>query len=169
LKGGATKRLWSNDKRVQYDKSEELKSFTIDLSAWMKCGDGILDFAEVDSNSPIKYVRLKMYNSVRPISANDYFDIESIAFYTDLEQAELDGKPREEKTVIYAKGDVNNDGNVNILDFFILARHNAEWLGYKNEIDFICSDVNTDGYVDLVDCTILARHLALWSEHKILG
>lgn len=167
LKNGVTKRMWGGG-RISYVKNGTLSSFTFDMSAF-NGGEGINGFADADANSPVKYLRFKPYDFMRPINANDYFDIESVAFYKTIEEAARDGKPEEEKPPVYNKGDVNTDGKTDIIDLLVLSRHHADWLGYKNEIDFICSDVNADGYVDLLDCTILARHLALWSEHKILG
>lgn len=61
----------------------------------------------------------------------------------------------------YMLGDVNNDGNVDLLDVTVLRRHLADWDGYADIVK-LAADVNEDGNIDLLDATILRRYLAGW-------
>ena len=56
------------------------------------------------------------------------------------------------------KGDVNEDGSVDLKDVTILRRHLAG--GWNVKINEYNSDVNGDGSIDLKDVTILRRYLA---------
>ncbi len=56
------------------------------------------------------------------------------------------------------KGDVNEDGSVDLKDVTILRRHLAG--GWNVRINEYNSDVNGDGSIDLKDVTILRRYLA---------
>ena len=58
------------------------------------------------------------------------------------------------------KGDVNDDGFVNVGDVTYLARYLAEWPGYATTTE--AADVNDDGFVNVGDVTYLARYLAEW-------
>ncbi len=57
-------------------------------------------------------------------------------------------------------GDINSDGEVNLLDSTVLRRHLAGW---GVTINVSNADVNNDGKVDMKDFTILRRYLAGWS------
>ncbi len=56
-------------------------------------------------------------------------------------------------------GDVNSDGEVNLLDSTVLRRHLAGW---DITINASNADVNDDGKVDMKDSTVLRRYLAGW-------
>ncbi len=68
----------------------------------------------------------------------------------------------------YTLGDVNEDGKVNTLDRMKLARHLANWDGYKT-IHTQAADIDGDGSVSTVDRTYLARHLAKWVGYEDLA
>ncbi len=57
-------------------------------------------------------------------------------------------------------GDINSDGEVNLLDSTVLRRHLAGWSNAT--INASNADVNADGKVDMKDSTILRRYLAGW-------
>ena len=60
------------------------------------------------------------------------------------------------------KGDVNNDGVVDVTDLTVLARSLAHWPGYDEQINEANADIDgKDGVTD-VDYPILARALARW-------
>lgn len=70
-------------------------------------------------------------------------------------------------TVLY--GDVNSDGDVNVIDLIVLARYSANWTGYDNTtINVLAANVDGDTEVGTRDVTILARHLANWTGHETL-
>ena len=120
---------------------------------------------DADEGTPITYLRFKPYNYNQTITPGDYFDIESIAFYSSFEEAAVDGMPRFEKNEDGKKGDANGDGVLNLLDVIAVSRSVAEWNGYKYNINFKAADANTDGYVNLLDTIIIARYMANWSGY----
>jgi hypothetical protein len=63
------------------------------------------------------------------------------------------------------KGDVNDDGFVNVGDVTYLARYLAEWPGYTTTTE--AADVNDDGFVNVGDVTYLARYLAEWPGYTL--
>ena len=65
-----------------------------------------------------------------------------------------------EDVAIYLKGDVNNDGTINVKDATLLRRYVAEWDGVTVDID--TADVNADGIINVKDATILRRYVAEW-------
>ncbi len=64
-------------------------------------------------------------------------------------------------------GDINGDGELDLLDSTILERHLAQFNGYET-IDESVADVNQDGEVNLFDSTILERHLAKMNGYESL-
>jgi len=66
-------------------------------------------------------------------------------------------------------GDVNNDGFVDIGDFFDLRRHLAGWPEYSaSMINIDAADVMVNGDVDLEDLYTLRRHVAGWPDFRVL-
>ena len=65
-----------------------------------------------------------------------------------------------EDVAIYLKGDVNNDGTINVKDATLLRRYVAEWDGVTVDID--TADVNAYGIINVKDATILRRYVAEW-------
>ena len=62
-------------------------------------------------------------------------------------------------------GDVNDDGEVDMLDSILLSRYIAEW---GISINLLAADVNDDGVVDMLDGIIMARHIAEWPGYEVL-
>ena len=122
-------------------------------------------FNSADEGTPITYLRLKPYNLNQTINPGDYFDIESIAFYSSLEEAAIDGMPTFEKPADGKIGDADGDGAVTIIDLVLVSRGIADWYGYKSNFDYKASDINADGYVNLVDPIIIARYMADWGGY----
>ena len=56
-------------------------------------------------------------------------------------------------------GDVNGDGQVDLIDVILLARYLAGW---DVVIDEVAADVYRDGELNLKDVVILRRFLAGW-------
>ena len=61
-------------------------------------------------------------------------------------------------TVVY--GDVNNDGNVNLLDLIALRKYLAKW---DIKIDESAADCNVDEKVNLLDLILMRKYLAKWN------
>lgn len=57
-------------------------------------------------------------------------------------------------------GDVNGDGNINLLDLIALRKYLAKW---SVEIDLTAADCNGDGNVSLLDLITLRKYLAKWN------
>ncbi len=63
------------------------------------------------------------------------------------------------KWVGFDRGDVNNDGVINIADIVYLAKHVNGGAGVPGPIPFLtCGDVNGDGLVDAADVTYLVSY-----------
>ena len=58
----------------------------------------------------------------------------------------------------YAKGDVNGDGGITLLDMLLVKRH-ILGLGTLTGDQFSAADINGDGRVDLLDCLKVKRHI----------
>lgn len=58
----------------------------------------------------------------------------------------------------YAKGDVNGDGGITLLDMLLVKRH-ILGLGTLTGEQFNAADINGDGKVDLLDCLKVKRHI----------
>lgn len=58
----------------------------------------------------------------------------------------------------YLPGDINGDGQVNVMDVTFLRRHNAG--GYNVKVVKEAVDVNKDGRVTVLDITLLRRYNA---------
>ena len=61
-------------------------------------------------------------------------------------------------------GDVNNDGEVDMIDSVMLDRYLADW---DVTINMSNADVNGDGEVDMIDSVMLDRYLADWDIELI--
>ena len=85
-----------------------------------------------------------------PYPSNDLLSLRGFVFGREDTSA---GPPVGSK-----KGDVNEDGSVDLKDVTILRRHLAG--GWNVTINEYNSDVNGDGSIDLKDVTILRRYLA---------
>ena len=64
-------------------------------------------------------------------------------------------------------GDINGDGNVNLVDYAYFSRQLAGWPGYGTSTTV--GDVNGDGVVNLIDLAYLSRYLAGWAGYTKLG
>ncbi len=60
----------------------------------------------------------------------------------------------------YIPGDVDNNGDVNIIDAIMLRRYVAEWDGI--EINELAADVDRNGDINIIDAIILRRYVAEW-------
>lgn len=71
-----------------------------------------------------------------------------------------------EETVVDERvpGDVNNDGEVDMMDTVLLDRYLADW---DVTINMSNADVNGDGEVDMMDSVLLDRYLADWDVELI--
>ena len=76
------------------------------------------------------------------------------------------GRPLAAHDVVIASGDVNGDGNVNMLDATILTRGLAGWAGVGMVKD--AADVDVDGTVTVRDLSTLRRHLGGWKGYETL-
>lgn len=56
-------------------------------------------------------------------------------------------------------GDVNDDGEVDLLDEMLLSQYNAKWDVALNELN---ADVNGDGEIDMLDEMLLSQYNAKW-------
>ena len=56
-------------------------------------------------------------------------------------------------------GDLNSDGNFNLLDLIAMRKHLAKW---NTVIDEKAADCNVDGNVDLLDLILMRKYLAKW-------
>jgi hypothetical protein len=63
-------------------------------------------------------------------------------------------------------GDVNDDGNVNLIDISILSRYVAGWPDYT--VNEQAADVNNDGVINMIDISILTRHIGGWEGYEVL-
>ena len=71
----------------------------------------------------------------------------------------------------YYVGDVNRDGEVDLMDATLLSRYVAEWDGYADQVDLDLADMDGKDGVTLTDVTILARVVAEWDgyeQYKVL-
>ena len=66
----------------------------------------------------------------------------------------------------FTYGDVNDDGEVDMIDALLLSRYIDEWEGIT--INLLAADVNDDGEVDALDLIILSRHIANWPGYETL-
>lgn len=93
---------------------------------------------------------------VTKFSANDLKSQEFTVFYSGKEtsfNAVLKGA--------YTPGDINNDGQINLMDVTYLARAVAGWDIEHSEN---AADVNNDSSVSLADVVTIARYVAGWEN-----
>lgn len=84
------------------------------------------------------------------------------AYDTDLNPVtytETAGKITVVEAPPYIPGDVNGDGEVDVLDLLRLGKYLADW---DVEIDEAASDVTADGEVDVLDLLRLGKYFADW-------
>jgi hypothetical protein len=55
-------------------------------------------------------------------------------------------------------GDVNGDGQLNVLDITLIRRYIAG--GYDVTVDSDVADINKDGNINVLDITLIRRHIA---------
>ena len=55
-------------------------------------------------------------------------------------------------------GDVNGDGQLNVLDITLIRRYVAG--GYDVTVDSDVADINKDGNINVLDITLIRRHIA---------
>ena len=87
---GSASRLWGNALKYKYDKSGNDASAIIDISTAATGGEmgSGYTWANVDSTSPVNYLRFKTYWSGQRYVKGEYFDIEYIAFFKTVADAE---------------------------------------------------------------------------------
>ena len=61
-------------------------------------------------------------------------------------------------TIVELKGDVNNDGSVDVVDIITLRRYLAT--GYDVTVDSVQSDMNNDGEINIMDVILLRRYIS---------
>ena len=61
----------------------------------------------------------------------------------------------------FLKGDVNDDGVVDVIDSMVFDRYLAGW---DVEINLKAAEINDDGEVDVIDVMLIDRYLAGWTE-----
>ncbi len=63
-------------------------------------------------------------------------------------------------------GDVNRDGEIDIIDLIALSRNVAGWEGYEDStLEIARADLDYDGEVGALDVLLFARHVANWNEY----
>ena len=91
------------------------------------------------------------------------------ANHTDAEYArpDKDGEPgyftAKDTAPAFRIGDVNEDGNVDIMDAMLLTRYTSEWEGI--EINLEAAEISGDGDVSLADAMILTRYVNNWKGY----
>lgn len=61
---------------------------------------------------------------------------------------------------VFRYGDLNGDGDVDILDATLMMQQIAEWAGLN--INLHAADVFADGEIDILDATRLMQFIAEW-------
>ncbi|MBR6044773.1 MAG: dockerin type I repeat-containing protein [Ruminococcus sp.] len=125
---------------------------------------------KADISEPIDADKSIIWHSDSGVWTDVYYTIEDgvVVRHLDLHITYLcDGitvnyTKAEMKTVNVRKGDVNNDGVVDVTDLTVLARSLAHWPGYDEQINEANADIDGKDGVTAVDYTILARALARW-------
>ena|GEM_PF-3383067 len=119
--------------------------------------DGLLP-SNNDENGVIVNLRFEvldvapdMYPITLAFLAASDFDLGSVHFTVSNGHVEV-------RDFIF--GDVNNDGNVDLIDVTMLQRYAAGWPNVN--INRNAADVNSDGEINIIDVTILQRYVAQW-------
>ena len=104
--------------------------------------------------------------SFSPVSPGTYtIEVSKLNHTTRTYEITVDREDVVEDVAIYLKGDVNNDGTINVKDATLLRRYVAEWDGVTVDID--TADVNADGIINVKDATILRRYVAEWDGEEL--
>ena len=69
-------------------------------------------------------------------------------------------KAIEEEPPTFVKGDVNDDGEVDIIDSMMFDRYLSGW---DVEINLEAGEINDDGEIDIIDVMLLDRYLGGWT------
>lgn len=96
--------------------------------------------------------QLKIYN----IEGNEIKDSDTVATGYIVKLI-IDNKEYDTKTIII-KGDVNNDGEVNVADIIKLRLHVLETTKLET-YNLYAADVNDDGYAEISDLILIRRHI----------
>jgi len=91
---------------------------------------------------------------------NDILDVDGQPVYFGIENGTVN-------VISFLYGDVNRDGEVDMLDAMVFARWMAKWANYK-EIDERAADLDGDGEITAWDLVVLQRHLAEWDGYETL-
>jgi hypothetical protein len=67
----------------------------------------------------------------------------------------------------FLKGDINDNGRVDVLDAVILKRYLAGWNGYEEYIVFDSADLTNFGTINVVDAVYLVRSIAGWHGYEL--
>ena len=69
-------------------------------------------------------------------------------------------KAIEEEPPTFVKGDVNDDGEIDIIDSMMFDRYLSGW---DVEINLEAAEINDDGEIDIIDVMLLDRYLGGWT------
>lgn len=109
----------------------------------------------------------------------EYFDPENHSlelYFTDLSTAEVpvtddpsfynrfeisaDGYSNTDSVTVYAMGDVNKDGTVNLADVTLMLKYIAKWDCVSIDLDL--ADVNGNGRIGIDDVSMMLKLIAGW-------